>query len=90
MASNTNEEASLALLTAQLDIERRSLSSQSDRRWTSPFICFCLPRDTEKLAAAGSPCSRECGAHEVLLLSNNVVGKSRIHLKTSGITVGYD
>ena len=46
--------------------------------------------DTEKLAAAGSPCSRECGAHEVLLLSNNVVGKSRIHLKTFGITVGYD
>jgi len=89
MASNTIEEASLALLTAQLDnLTTRSLSSQSDRRWASPFIRFCLPHDTEKLAAAGSPCSRECGAHEVLLLSNNVVRKSRIHLKTFGITGG--
>jgi hypothetical protein len=56
MASNTIEEASLALLTAQLDNLTTEIAQlQSDRRWTSPFICFCLPRDTEKLAAAGSP-----------------------------------
>jgi hypothetical protein len=91
MASNTIEEASLALLTAQLDnltteIAQLAVGSTLD----VALYSFCLPHDTEKLAAAGSPCSRECGAHEVLLLSNNVVGKSRIHLKTFGITGGYD